>query len=419
MLREDDVMKQLKFGLIGAGERGANCYAPYSLKYPPEVKFVCVAEPIQERLDKFSDDHNIDIEHRYTSWEEMLANNYNLDGLIIATQDQDHYEPAMLAIEKGYNLLLEKPIAENIEKSSEIVEAAEKKGIFLMICHVLRYTPFFKEVKKAIDSGIIGEVKTIHHIENIGFWHFAHSFVRGNWGNSKVSAPMIVAKCTHDTDIINFLLDGKKCSKVSSFGSLSYFKEENAPKDATKTCKDCPHNKSCMYSAYKYLEDRTLRKNFKDIVFRTNDNKEFLDYLFKSDYGRCVYKCDNDVMDHQVVSMEYEDGTTVSWQATAFTLDTIRQMKIMGTKGEIEGCIDDNEFKIKEFNSGHITTINIQSPNTLHSGGDECIMETFTNILRDGDYTNKLYSGRLSLQGHIMAYAAEESRVNGGKVIEI
>lgn len=412
-------MKQLRLGLIGAGERGANCYAPYALKYPAEAKFVCVAEPLEDRRNTFAQKHGIPEEDCHKDWRKLLERDYELDGIVIATQDRQHFEPAMACIDKGYNILLEKPMAETAEKTREIVEAAEKKGILLMVCHVLRHTPFYRAMKQAIDEGKIGEVQSVHHIENIGYWHFAHSYVRGNWRNSKESTPMIVAKCSHDTDIINYLLGGKRCKKISSFGSLSYFRPENAPEGATGWCEDCPHNKTCIYSAYRYLEDRSMHRNLKDIIMRTEDNDKFLEYMLKSLYGRCVYYCDNNVADHQVVNMEYEDGVTASWQASAFTMEIMRQTKIMGTKGEIEGCIEEDQFEIRDFNTGNITTVKVHTPKTLHAGGDECIMETFTKALRNPGEENLMYSAKLSLQGHVMAYAAEESRISGGKVIEL
>lgn len=310
-------------------------------------------------------------------------------------------------------------MAETAEKTKEIVDAAEKQGTLLMVCHVLRHTPYFRAMKQAIDEGKIGEIKSIHHIENIGFWHFAHSYVRGNWRRSDETTPMIVAKCSHDTDIFNYLLNGKKCTKVSSFGSLSYFVPENAPEGAAQRCENCPHNKTCLYSAYHYLDDREMHKNLKKIIMRTEDNQAFLDYMLKTPYGRCVYYCDNNVVDHQVVNLEYEDGTTVSWQASAFTQEIIRETKIMGTRGEIEGCMEDDAFEIRDFATGNITTVHVNTPKTLHSGGDECIMETFTRALQSPKEQNLMYSAGLSLQGHTMAYAAEESRIQNGKVITL
>lgn len=413
-------MKQMRIGLIGAGERGANCYAPYALKYPSEAVFTCVAEPVKERRETFAAAHHISPDMQFEDWKEMLEKAVCLDGIIIATQDRQHYEPAMAAIEKGYHILLEKPMAETAEKSKAIVEAAKEKEILLMVCHVLRHTPFFREMKRVIDEGIIGEVKSIHHIENIGYWHFAHSYVRGNWHNTKETTPMIVAKCSHDTDIFNFLLGGKPCRRISSFGSLSYFTKENMPSGAAENCMEgCPHNKECMYSAYKYLEDRRDRQNFRDIVMRTDDREAFLEQLQSSPYSRCVYQCDNDAVERQVVNIEYADGTTVSFQASAFTMDIIRQTKIMGTRGEIEGCIDDDRFVIKNFASGNETTVNIHAPKTLHSGGDEYIMQRFIQGMANPDKEKDKLSAQMSLQGHIMAFAAEYSRTHGGAVVEL
>lgn len=412
-------MKRVRLGLIGAGERGANCYAPYALKYPDEAAFVCVAEPVGERREKFAAAHGIPKEHQYEDWRELLEREQELDGVIIATQDREHYEPAMAAIAKGYHILLEKPMAETAEKTRKIVEAAMEKEVFLMVCHVLRYTPYFRAMKKAIDEGKIGEVMSVHHIENIGYWHFAHSYVRGNWRNTEQATPMIVAKCSHDTDIINYLLDGKKCRRISSFGSLSYFREENAPEGATERCADCPHNKTCLYSAYRYLEDRKQHKSLKDIIMRTEDNRAFLDHMLSSPYGRCVYHCDNDAVDHQVVTMEYEGGITASWQASAFTSEIIRQTKVMGTKGEIEGCMEEDAFVIKDFATGNRETVQVHTPKTLHSGGDECIMKTFIGEIRHPGRENRMYRAELSLQGHVMAFAAEESRKNGGRIVEL
>lgn len=412
-------MRQIRLGLIGAGERGANCYAPYALKYPAEVRFVCVAEPVRERREAFAGSHHIPEEDCFEDWHALLEQDYRLDGVIIATQDREHYGPAMAAIEKGYNILLEKPMAETAEKTRKIVETAKEKGILLMVCHVLRHTPYFRAIRQAIDEGKIGKIQSIHHIENIGYWHFAHSYVRGNWGNVETSTPMIVAKCSHDTDIINYLLDGKKCRRISSFGSLSYFRPENAPEGAAKRCEECPHNKGCMYSAYHYLDDRPMHRALRDIIMRTDDNDKFLKYMLKTPYGRCVYHCGNNAADHQAVIMEYEDGVTASWQASAFTKEIMRRTKIMGTQGEIEGCMEDDSFEIRDFATGNVTTVHVHTPKTLHSGGDECIMQTFTSALRDPGEMDSMYSAELSLQGHEMAYAAEESRINGGKVIDL
>lgn len=410
-------MKTLKIGLIGAGERGAACYAPYAKKYPHELEFTCVAEPLRERREAFAQSYGIPLEMCFESWEALLAASPNLDAVIVATQDNQHFEPAIAVLEHGYHLLLEKPMAETQEKTAKIVAKAQEKNRLLMVCHVLRYTAFFEKLKAVIDSGGIGEVKAIHHLENIGNWHFAHSFVRGNWHNTRECTPMIVAKCCHDFDILNFLI-GKKCLRLNSFGSLSYFKKENAPAGAAERCNLCPHNKTCAFSAYRYLTDRPMMPTFKDIVLRTNDNEKFLRYLESSPYSRCVYACNNDAVDHQSVNMEYEDGITATFTASAFSNDISRQIKIMGTRGELEGKLEEDVFYQRNFSSGNVCAHSVYAPKTLHAGGDERIMAAFCDALRS-PAENGLVSARMSLAGHVMAFAAEESRINGGRVVEL
>lgn len=408
------MMKQLKLGLIGAGERGANSYAPYALQCPKEVTFTCVAEPLDDRRARFAADHKIADEMQFTDWPQMLEKNPNLDGIIIATQDRDHYAPAMACIEKGYHLLLEKPMAETAARTKEIVDAARRQKTLLMVCHVLRHTAYYQSMRQAIEDGAIGDVMSVHHIENIGFWHFAHSFVRGNWNNSEETTPMFVAKCCHDTDLINYLIGADQCKRISSFGSLPFFTAENKPEGAPPKCTDgCPHEDTCIYCAYRYLEKRKGRSGFKDIVFRTDDDKIFLEHLKDSPYSNCVYQCRNDVAGRQVVNIEYENGVTASVQACAFTMDICRQTKIMGTKGEIEGCMEDQKFYIKDFASGQTKTVETETAAEQHGGGDIGLMKSFLHALRDPNAA-KHHSAGLSLLGHTMAYAAEYSRLHGG-----
>lgn len=411
-------MKKLKLGLIGAGERGANCYAPYALKYPNEVAFTCVAEPIDEKRKAFAGLHDIPAEQCYRDGLDLLNAKPELDGLIIANQDNQHYEMAMAALAAGYHVMLEKPMAETLEKTKEIVALAEKNKRLLLVCHVLRYTPFFSEMKKVIDSGIIGKIQTIHHLENIGNFHFAHSFVRGNWHKAVDSTPMIVAKCCHDMDILNFLIS-KKCERLSSFGSLSYFTPENAPEGAAKRCSECDHNKTCTFSAYHYLIPRGMYPALKDIVLRTDDSQEFLQHLEQTPYSRCVFDGQNDVCDRQTVMMEYEGGITANFTATAFTSDISRQIKIMGSLGEIEGKLEENRFVHRDFVSGNETVHSVYTPATLHSGGDEKIMEHFCNALKNPAEALTQISATQSLEGHVMAFEAEASRVQGGQVVNL
>ncbi|NLO84242.1 MAG: Gfo/Idh/MocA family oxidoreductase [Clostridiales bacterium] len=411
-------MRKIKLGLIGAGERGGNSYAPYALKYPNEVAFTCVAEPIDERRNAIAAQHHIPSEQCYPYGMDLLAAKPEVDGIIIATQDRQHYELAMEALAAGYHVLLEKPMAETLEKTRAIVAQAEKHQRLLIVCHVLRYTPFFSGMKKIIESGAIGKIQAVHHLENIGNFHFAHSYVRGNWHNTVESTPMIVAKCCHDMDILNFLI-GKKCERLSSFGSLSYFTPENAPEGAAARCIECEHNKRCIFSAYNYLVPRGMYPGFKNIVLRTDDPQVFLEHLDQSPYSRCVFDGHNDACDRQAVMMEYEGGITATFTVSAFSNDISRKIKIMGSLGEIEGTLEENKFVVRDFGTGNETTHDLIAAKTLHSGGDEKIMECFCAALKDPAQALLQYSASQSLEGHVMAFEAEESRLHGGQVIDL
>ncbi|MDL2293336.1 Gfo/Idh/MocA family oxidoreductase [Ruminococcaceae bacterium OttesenSCG-928-D13] len=409
-------MEQLKLLLIGAGERGAHCYAPYALKYPQEVAFVGVAEPNEARRNAFAEAHGLAPESCFADWPDLLAAGIEADGVIVATQDRQHYEPVLAGLRSGLHVLCEKPMAETYEKSLAMVQAAEAANRLLMVCHVLRYTPFYRAVKAVIDGGRIGDTRAVHHLENIGNWHFAHSYVRGNWRNSAQSTPMIVAKCSHDMDILNFLL-GKRCARLSSFGSLSFFTAQNAPPGAAARCSECPLNKNCNFSAYHYYEARDTYAPFRGILEHTT-GRPLGEMLEDSAYNRCVYHCDNDVPDRQSVMMAYEDGLTVTFTASAFSADISRQTKIMGTLGEIEGRLEDNAFLVRDFGSGQVDRVQVQAPPTTHAGGDERIMAHFCTALRDPAGHPEV-DARLSLAGHAMAFAAEKSRLAGGRVVEL
>ncbi len=409
-------MEQLKLALVGAGERGAHCYAPYALKYPKEAAFAAVAEPDETRRNAFGDAYGVPAQNRFARWEDLFAAGLPLDGVLVATQDRQHYGPVLAAFAAGLHVLCEKPMAETYEKSRAMVEAAEQGGKLLMVCHVLRYTPYYQAMKAVVDSGRIGDTRAVHHLENIGNWHFAHSFVRGGWRRSDETTPMIVAKCSHDMDILNYLL-GKPCKRVVSFGSLSHFTRQNAPSGAAERCTDCPHNKGCNFSSYHYYEARDTYTPFRDILEHI-DGRPLREMLEDSPYNRCVYRCDNDAPDHQAVQMEYEDGLTVSFTASGFTCDTSRQTKIMGTLGEIEGRLEDGAFTVRDFGTGNIERVEVYAPKTMHSGGDERIMAHFCAALRN-PAAHPEVNARQSLAGHAMAFAAEKSRLSGGAVIEL
>ena len=404
--------------LMGAGSRG-RCYADKMLELPEKYKIVAVAEPIEERRENIKKLHGIPDGMCFDTWEPLLQLPRLGDVAIIATMDRDHIAPALKAIELGYNLLLEKPAGATPEECRMIQKAARERGVFVLVCHVLRYTAFFKTLKSIIDSGELGEIMNIQHIEAVGNVHQSHSFVRGNWRNSEESTPMILQKTCHDMDILAWLL-GKKCTRVQSFGSLKHFVSENAPENATEFCVDgCPHEPECPYSAIKlYRDDKEndwFRTTCTHMAHPTDEDVERA--IRTTDYGRCVYKCKNNVVDHQIVNLEFEGDCYVSMTMSAFT-EGGRRIRIMGTKGELFADMADPIIKIYSFKERGFKEINLDSKNfddTItggHGGGDWGIIHALGDVLA-GIPNSSVCDIEESCDNHMISFAAEESRLTG------
>ena len=408
-------MKKVSVALVGAGDRGKDRYGAYAREHGEDIEFIAVAEPNSLKREEFVKQHNILEENIFTSWEELLAKDKLADGIIIATQDDMHYEPTKLALEKGYDVLLEKPMSNDIKETVKLGELAKKYDNTFMICHVLRYTPFFEKVKYLISSGMIGDVMSVQHSENIAYYHMAHSFVRGNWRNSDESSPIILAKSCHDMDIILWLV-GERCNKISSFGSLSHFKSENQPAGAHDRCLECGVEESCPYSAKK-LYYKNLGNWPTTVVTDVQTEASLTEALKTGPYGRCAYKCDNNVCDHQVTIMEFEKGITATFNLSAFTELQNRTLKIMGTKGEIRGVDTLNQIEVRLFGEKDYKIIEPEVVKGGHGGGDTGIMDDFVSLLR-GKEGKALTSADISVESHVMAFAAEHSRTTG-KSVEI
>lgn len=411
-------MKPLTAVIIGAGDRGARAYAPYALDHPHEVNIIAVAEPNIERRERVQHAHDLVEENCYETWEQMLSEGKKADIAIVCTLDRDHYEPTMQALELGYHVLLEKPMSPDPKECIEMEQAAVKNNRQLIIGHVLRYTDFWSEIQQLIAKGTIGDVASIQLNENVEVMHMSHSFVRGNWNNKEESSPMILQKSCHDMDIINFIM-GKECKRISSYGSLMHFREENAPKGAPERCLDgCPAEQECPFHAGNYYlgEGRGWARKFTE----ADTNEGVIKALNETPYGKCVYRSDNNVVDHQVVNMEYEDGATATFSMCGFTREQTRIVQIMGTKGEIRGNMSDNSISIYDFLTKHETTINFDTPVGGHGGGDNKIMRTFINAIRNNESSEEgISSAKVSVRSHLMAFAAEESRLDGGRSIAL
>lgn len=399
--------------LIGAGARGMDAYAAYALQNPGRMRVVAVAEPRQDRRAAMARAHQIPPERCFDDWRPLLALGKIADCCLVCTQDRQHVAPAEAALALGYHVLCEKPMHPEAKACIQLVEAARASGKTLTICHVLRYSPFFAAIKRLLDEGRVGRVAAVQHIESVGFFHQAHSFVRGNWRNSHESSPMILQKSCHDMDILLWLL-GKHCLRVSSYGSLLHFTPENAPAGSTERCYDgCPHTATCPYFCGRLYAEEAA--GFRRIVCRDESPEALTEALRIGPYGRCVYRCDNDVVDHQVVNLLFEDGITASFTMCAFTARCTRLLNIMGTHGQIQADMEKNEIVLSDFVTGNQEKITVRTPRGGHSGSDTGLMEGFVRTVEsDGAYQRS--SAEDSLESHLMALAAEESRLTGKTV---
>ena len=416
-------MKQYSFILIGAGGRGMT-YTREMLKMPEKYKLVGMADPLDYKRERCMTEFGLAAEQCYADWREILAKPKMADIAIIATMDDMHYEPAMKAIELGYDLLLEKPVANTEKECIDIANAAKAKGVRVLVCHVLRYTPFYRTVKSIIESGMIGEVVSVDQVEAIGDVHFSHSYVRGNWHSTKTAAPMILAKSCHDLDIIQWLV-GKPCKKVSSFGSLKHFKAENAPEGAPKKCIDgtCPVKEECPYNCYRVYVDQENRvwsgwKNILKAMYATHpdfSDEEICEVLRNTNYGNCVYHCDNDVLDHQVVNMEFEGGATAILTVNAFNAGG-RYTRIYGTKGELWAFMSDKEIFVRTLSARERHFIPVQETEESiaggHGGGDHGIVVDLYEFLEGNEVKFGASEIGVSVENHMIGFAAEESRHN-------
>ena len=412
-------MKQLSVILIGAGNRG-RAYCTRMNKISDKYKIVALAEPVELKRKSCAKEYGIPEDMCFKDWRELLALPKMADIAVIATLDDDHYHPAMKAIELGYDLLLEKPIAQTAEECVDIANAAKERGVKVLICHVLRFTPFYRTVKSILDSGRIGEVVSVNATEGVGDVHFSHSFVRGNWYSEKDSNPFILAKCCHDLDIIEWLI-GKRCRRVSSFGSLSYFRPENAPDGAPVQCAggDCPIADTCPYNSPRIYIDNPNgfwgKKVFKAVESTTYElsDEELSEALKSSHYGRCVFHADNDVVDNQTVNMEFDGGATATLAVNAFN-EGGRYIRIFGTKGELYAFASSPAIHVYTFDDRKSEDIPVmkteESITGGHGGGDDGIVLELYNYVSGARYDSSIADISVSVANHIIGFAAEEAR---------
>lgn len=420
--------KIVRIAIAGVGSRGKNAYGLELLNMKDRAKVVAVADIDPERLALAGDAHGVPNEMRFPSAEAMLAMPKLADAMLVCTQDRQHVPHAVAALKKGYDVMMEKPISPKLEDLQEITRVARENGRRVVVCHVLRYTPFFQTIKKTIDSGVLGEVVSIQALENVRYWHQAHSFVRGNWRREEDTSPMILAKCCHDLDYLVWLC-GKKCERVSSYGSLMYFKESNAPEGAALRCtQGCKAKDGCPYDAEKiYLTNKDtgiLCGNVEwpiDVLTENPTEEKIRHAIETGPYGRCVFHCDNDVVDHQIVNMQMEGGASLSLTMSAFTSIGGRTIKVMGTLGDLWGDMHENKIRIGVFGKEpQVIDLGKEEKDFAgHGGGDRLLMEQFVDLMQGKEPDGTVTTLETSVESHLVALAAEKSRLENGESIEI
>lgn len=403
-----DLPRPVTVILIGAGHRG-NIYADYALKHPDEMKIVAVSDVNLTRLKSFQRRHRLPDDKCFAYWNEIFSTPKFADAVIIATPDHLHTEPCMAALDAGYDVLLEKPIAPTEYECRMILEKAQQSGRIVGVCHVLRYSPYFRELKEIVDKGLIGEIISIQHMEPIEQIHMSHSYVRGKWRSSKTASPIVLAKSSHDTDIIRWLVNNE-VKDVHCFGNLKWFTTKNAPEGSTDRCTDgCLAEEHCAYSALQiYLRDRKRLYVF-DMPEEEREWDTFiLEQLKTTDYGRCVYKMDNDQPDHLTVNLLFHNGVTAAFSMEAHVSYEGRRTRIMGSKGDITGNME--TFTLTEFRNRRQTTWEMKTD--PHGGGDHRLIKDWLQAVGQQNPSLLSSSIEVSVESHLVALAAEKSRIS-------
>lgn len=412
--------------VIGLGNRGTEYMGFLKAFHSKKVKLYALCDIRQQALDDIAPKFGIPKDRQFISPEDFFSKGVISDALIISTQDASHYEITKAALNTGYKyILLEKPVSGNKNEYTELRDLAEEKGALLIICHVLRYSNYYKKIKEIISSGKIGEIVSVNHTENVGYFHFAHSFVRGNWRDEFTSTPSILAKCCHDIDLIAWFIDSP-CKTVSSVGGIRYFKKECAPDGATESCmggckvkKDCPYDAEKLYITDPFYKAKFIKHMKRTLTGKAENNKEDIVNAIKyGDYGKCVFLNDNNVCDHQLVTMTFENGAVAVLNMNGFSDKMFRECHIVGTKGELIGYGTKLEMRIfgKNATTVHTGSLNVSG----HVEGDIRLVAGFVELIcGERKDLKDITTIDATVISHDIAIASEISRKNGGRVVEL
>lgn len=412
--------------IIGFGSRG-QMFAELIAK-DKNSKLTAVAEPV-EASREYAAQFGVPQEKRFVSADEFFAQGKIADAVLICSQDAQHKEMALKALDLGYDILLEKPAAATIEDCIQIRDTANRLNRKVMLTHVLRYSPFYRYIKQMIIDGKLGKIVNIEQTENVAYWHFALSYVRGPWRNMENSTPTIIAKCCHDLDLIVWLMD-KKCTSLSSFGKLFYFTPENAPAGSAAYCCDCAEEvrEKCLYNAYKIYPQRMERAVVGGLARLKGQSIYDILPAKKDAVSKCVFRSENDAIDNQVVNMEFADGSNANLTMTAFSKECYRITHVHGTLGDVFGNSEDGllhvnlygeEERIVDVNKEPLFNTDGINLGGGHGGGDYYLYKDFVDYISGGDKSVTRTTIDQSIESHVMGFKAEESRLNGGKAIRL
>lgn len=423
-------MKTIDVVVVGAGNRG-DCYSELALTKPDKMRIVGVVDPNPVRLEYLRDKYNVPQENCYLDFDEFLAREKFADAVINGTMDWLHVSTSVPILEKGYDLLLEKPFCTNEEELWTLKEAADRTGRKVMICHVLRYAPFYSEIKKHLMNGEIGEITSIQLAEHVSYHHFGVSYIRGKWANESVcGSPLLLAKSCHDIDLMMWLKGGAKPVSVASFGSDFQFRPENKPEGAGNNCMiDCPKaiEEECIFSCRKnYLEPEMHWQPYVCRALEGGDTsyEACKKSLMEPDnnFGRCVWDCKHDVVDHQAVIVNFEDGVTGTFTLVGAVPRAERKLHITGTKGELKGVFEDSTFVIRKVapNNTYEETLydvgirgHMDGEHGGHGGGDLRLAADFVDSLNGMEPSISCTSLEDSIYSHLTVFRAEKARKNG------
>ncbi len=409
-------MPPIDVALIGAGNRGRAVFGAYALRHPERMRVVAVAEPVEARRQALAAEHGLAPERVFADWRPLVAARPPAHAAIVATGDTEHVEPALAALESGYHLLLEKPIAPTAADCVRVTEAAERARRILQIGHVLRYTAFYARVHELVSSGRLGRVAMIDLREHVSYWHMAHSYVRGKFRNRALAAPFVLAKSCHDLDLLAWLA-ASPAARLASFGQRSVYRPELAPAGAPERCSAaCPAQATCPWDAERFYlgpEDRVARhwpwSDLSPDPARAARKRA----LEHGPYGRCVFRCDNDVVDHQVVAVEFENGLTATLGVHGTASEELRTVRVSGSEGELRGVLQRGLIEVSRHGSSERETIQIEASPFGHSGGDAGLLAHFCEVVAQDAPELVRASGRVALESHLMGFAAERARIEG------